>query len=461
MKKVEPAQDADTARRNVAASVIGTSLEWYDFFIYSAAAAVLFDRIFFPKIDPYVATLLSLGTFSVGFVARPLGSIFFGHLGDRVGRKQILVVTLLLTGGATAVIGLLPTYSTIGLAAPLLLVSLRFVQGLGLGGEWAGAVLMVWETSKPSQRGFYSSLPQLGVPLGNLLATGALASVAATMDDGAFLQWGWRIPFLFGGALVLIGLWIRLKLSETKEFVEAQRTSKAKSIPLFDVFRNHKRSLLIAFGARIGNDVAFYTFTVFVLIYVTTVLKLPRSVGLSAVLIASTCQIVFIPALGALSDRIGRRKVYLFGAIGAALWVFAFFPLLDTGSSLWITVAVVAALVFHAGMYAPQAALLAELFPTEVRYTGASLGYQLATLFGGAITPLASFALLNSTASSVSVSIYVAVMLLWTITTIVAAPETAWRDENTGFSPANSESSTSRASCAPAEMPLSMGSEQN
>jgi metabolite-proton symporter len=426
-------QSPEVHSRNnvVAASIIGTSLEWYDFFLYSAAAAIIFNKLFFPTFDSYAATILSLGTFAVGFVARPIGSIVFGHLGDLWGRKTVLVTTLVLTGGATAIIGILPTYTAIGLWAPLLLVFLRFIQGFGLGGEWAGAVLLVWETSRPERRGFVSSLPQLGVPIGNLLATGALALVSFAMDDNAFAAWGWRIPFLFGGVLVFVGLWIRLRLSETEQFLQAQASPTRQRIPLMEVLALHKRSLLLAFGARIGNDVAFYTFTVFILVYVTTVLKLPRSVGLNAVLAASFCQLAFIPMFGALSDRLGRRTVYICGAVGAAVWVFAFFPLLDVGSPKIIILAAVVALLCHAAMYAPQAALLAELFPTQVRYTGASLGYQLATLVGGAITPAASLALLHNFSTSIAVSIYAASMLFITVLTLWVAPETAWRIERT------------------------------
>jgi metabolite-proton symporter len=414
-----------SALRVVVASLIGTSLEWYDFFLYGSAAALVFGKLFFPTFAPLTATLLAFTTYAVGFVARPIGGIIFGHFGDRAGRKTVLVVTLLLMGIATALIGVLPTYATIGAAAPILLVSLRFVQGLGLGGEWGGAVLMSIEHAPPHRRGFTASWPQVGVPAGNLLAAGVLWVMSAALSDKAFLAWGWRVPFLLSGVLVLVGLWIRLSISESPLFASVAESGARLRLPLVEVLRRHPRGLLVAMGARIGTDVAFYTFVVYALTYVTGTVKLPREVGLSAVLVGSACQLVLIPLFGALSDRYGRRPVYLAGTVAAAVWAFAFFPLLSTGSRPLIVLAVTVALVTHAAMYGPQAALIAELFATELRYSGASMGYQVAGIFGGALAPIVAIKLVGWTHSAVSVSWYVAAMLAVTTVALLVAPETA------------------------------------
>src|SRR5436305_8530425 len=317
-----------SAVRVVVASLVGTSLEWYDFFLYGSAAALVFGKLFFPTFAPLTGTLLAFATYAVGFVARPLGGIVFGHFGDRAGRKTVLVVTLVVMGVATALIGVLPTYSAIGAAAPVLLVALRVVQGIGLGGEWGGAVLMSIEHASPDRRGFTASWPQVGVPAGNLLAAGVLWVMSALLPDREFLAWGWRVAFLLSAVLVLVGLWIRLSISESPLFASVAESGTKVRLPLVEVLRRHPRELLVAMGARIGTDVAFYTFVVYVLTYVTGTVKLPREAGLAAVLVGSAGQLVLIPMFDALSDRYGRRPVYLAGTIAAAAWVFAFFPLL-------------------------------------------------------------------------------------------------------------------------------------
>jgi metabolite-proton symporter len=414
-------------RKVIVASLLGTSLEWYDFFLYSTAAAIVFNKLFFPDVDPAIGTLLAFTTAAVGFVARPLGGIVFGHLGDRRGRKQVLVITLLTMGIATVLIGALPTYDAIGIAAPILLAVLRFVQGLGLGGEWGGAVLMTLEHGAPERRGLNSSWPQVGVPMGNLLAAGALGVLGAVLSEDAFLSWGWRIPFLLSGALVLAGLWIRLTVAESPLFAEVERSGAKAKLPLLEVLKRHPRQLLIAMAARIGTDVAFYTFTVYSLVYITTVVGRERSVGLTAVLVGSACQLALIPFFGALSDRFGRRPVYAAGAIAAAAWAFAFFPLLATGSTPVIVLAVVVALATHAAMYGPQAAFIAELFATELRYSGASMGYQLAGILGGGIAPIVAIALVDATGTSFAVSGYVLAMVVLTLIALAVAPETSER----------------------------------
>lgn len=414
-------------RKVIAASLIGTSLEWYDFFIYGTAAALVFNKLFFPSFEPLVGTLLAFTTYAVGFVARPLGGVVFGHYGDKLGRKNVLVATLVLMGVATFLIGVLPTHDSIGVWAPILLVSLRFLQGLGLGGEWGGAVLMTLESGDPRRRGLNASWPQVGVPIGLLLANGVLSLMGAITSEDAFLAWGWRIPFLLSGLLVIVGLWIRLTVAESPLFTEVEATDAKAETPILEVLRHYPKQVLLAIGARVGVDVAFYTFVLFVTTYVATYLGLPKQYALNAVLIAAAVQVIAIPYFGHLSDRFARRPVYLCGALGSVVWVFVFFALLDTGRFGLIVAAAVVALILHAAMYGPQAAFITEMFPTNVRYTGASMGYQLAGILGGALAPIISVALLDRFDTSVVVSVYAAAMLAVTVICVLVAPETSGR----------------------------------
>jgi MFS family permease len=352
----------------------------------------------------------------------------FGHFGDRVGRKRLLVLSLLLMGGATFAIGLLPTYSSIGIAAPLLLTFLRVVQGFALGGEWGGAVLIVSEHGSADRRGFWASWPQAGVPAGNLVATAVLAVLAAVQPEDAFLSWGWRIPFLLSAVLVVIGLWVRLAVAESPVFLAAQRRAAERgetdTAPVVEVLRHSWRRVLIAMGARMGENVSYYVITAFILVYVTQTLELERSVALNAVLVASAVHLVSIPLWGLLSDHVGRRGVYLFGAVGMAAWGFVFFVLLDTRSFWAIALAATVGLVLHGAMYGPQAAFFAELFGTRVRYSGASIGYQLASIGAGALAPLIAVALLDAWGSTVPVSLYVMAMCLISVLAVAVAGET-------------------------------------
>ncbi len=412
----------------VAASLVGTTVEWYDFFLYGSAAALVFNKLFFPTQDPTVGTMLAFATYALGFVARPIGGIVFGHFGDKVGRKKMLVFSLLLMGGATFAIGLLPTYASIGVGAPVLLLLCRLVQGFAVGGEWGGAVLMVAEHGSAERRGFWSSWPQAGVPAGNLLSVLVLFVLAATTSDSAFTTWGWRVPFLLSAVLVVVGLWIRLRLTESPLFARAQAEFEARKVqrraPALDVLRAYPREVLSAMGARFAENVCYYIFTAFVLAYVTETVGLDRQVALNAVLVASAVHFVVIPVFGALSDRVGRRPLYLAGAAGVGLWGFAFFPLLDTKSQGAITLAITVGLVLHALMYGPQAAYFSELFGTSVRYSGASIGYQLASVVAGSLAPIIALALLARFDSSIPVSVYLLGSGLLTVVVVLFTRET-------------------------------------
>jgi metabolite-proton symporter len=418
--------------RIVTASLIGTTVEWYDFFLYGSAAALVFNTLFFPTHDPLVGTLIAFASYAVGFLARPLGGLVFGHFGDRLGRKRLLVLSLLIMGAATFAMGLLPTYASIGVAAPILLTALRLVQGFALGGEWGGAVLIVSEHGGERHRGFWASWPQAGAPGGNLLATGVLAVLALVQTDETFLAWGWRVPFLLSGVLVVIGLWIRISVSESPVFLQAQAEAAAsgatRKLPIVQVFQQSWREVVGAIGLRFGENISYYILTTFVLVYVTTHLGLERGLALNAVLIASAVHFAAIPLWGALSDRIGRRPVTLIGAIGMAAWAFALFTLTDTGSFWIICATVTTGLLFHGAMYGPQAAFVSELFDTRVRYTGAAIGSQLASIVAGGVAPLIAVALLGRYDSAFPVALYLCGAAVVTAITAAVIRETRGRD---------------------------------
>jgi metabolite-proton symporter len=418
----------------VFASLIGTAVEWYDFFLYGSAAALVFGTLFFPDSEPATATMLAFGTYALGFVARPLGGIVFGHFGDRVGRKKMLVTSLLLMGVATFAIGLLPTYASIGIGAPILLLACRLVQGFAVGGEWGGAVLMAAEHGEDSRRGFWSSWPQAGVALGNLLATGVLWILAAVQSDDAFNAWGWRIPFLLSAVLVIIGLWVRLSIEESPVFAEARdelATAEKQHVPLLEVIKKYPREVLVAMGMRMAENISYYLFTVISITFLTTYVGTTGDKGiiLKALLIGAVVHFVTIPLIGALSDRVGRRPLYVAGAIGVAAWSWIFFDLVASKSETKILLAVVVGLVLHALMYSPQAAFFSELFGTSVRYTGASVGYQLASIFAGALAPIIAIELLgpatNGAANVDKVAIYMTIASVITLVAVFFAKETA------------------------------------
>ncbi|AEI80752.1 major facilitator superfamily MFS MHS family [Cupriavidus necator N-1] len=390
----------EQAIRKVAlASVIGATIEWYDFFLYGVVAGLVFNKLYFPGNDPLVATILAYTTFAVGFVTRPLGGVIFGHFGDKVGRKSMLVITLMIMGVSTFLIGLVPTYDSIGILAPILLLLLRVLQGIGLGGEWGGAVLMAYEYAPPGKRGFYASLPQIGLAIGLCLASGVVALLSLTLTDAQFLAWGWRVAFLISAGMVFVGMYIRLNVKETPEFAVIKQRNAETQIPFVDMMRRYPGNILKGMGARYIDGVFFNIFGVFSITYLTQTIHISRTEALVGVMAAAIAMCFFIPFFGHLSDRIGRTRVYFWGSLITALSAFpAFWLMLNSGGNtmlLWLSI-VVPFGILYAAVYGPEAALFCELFDARVRYTGISFVYQFSGIFASGITPIIATALLRS-----------------------------------------------------------------
>jgi metabolite-proton symporter len=427
-------QDQQQNMRRVAlTSLAGTSIEWYDFFLYATAAAVIFPIAFFPQEDPTTALLISFSSLAVGFLARPLGGIVFGHFGDRIGRKRTLVVALMMMGVTTTLIGFLPTYASIGVAAPILLVLLRFVQGLAIGGQWGGAMLLVTESAPADQRGWYGAYAQAGAPLGVVLANLAFIGVSSSMSDEAFMDWGWRLPFIASIVLIGISMYIQLKIEDTEAFRSLSDAQSAtdkpaetvKRSPVIEAIRKYPKRIMLAAGAFLSVQVTFYILIAFVISYgmQSPDLMLSKDLMLTAVLVAAAIMVPTQFYFSGLSDRIGRKNVYRWGAILTGAWGFALFPLIDTGNPLFICLAITMGLLFLGMQYGPQAAYFTELFSTEVRYSGASLGYQLGAIIGGALAPTIAVLLWDSF-GIFYVSVYIAIAALLTLWSLSHLEET-------------------------------------
>jgi metabolite-proton symporter len=426
--QVDSAGQRAQVRRAALASSIGTTIEWYDFFLYNTAAALVFPHLFFPASSPYAGAMASFATYAVGFVARPLGAAIFGHWGDRIGRKATLIVTLLVMGISSAIVGILPGTAAIGVTAPLLLVLLRLVQGIAIGGEWSGSVLIAMEWGDQRKRGLLGSFAQLGVPMGLVLGTGGMTLLSATLSAEAFTSWGWRIPFLFSLVLVAIGLVIRLSILETPMFAKMVRQRKTARVPVVDAMRYHWREILLSAGLRFSEQMPFYLFSTFVLSYVVARHGFTKTFVLTAVLAGAVCELVAIPLFSHLSDRVGRKRVYLTGAIVTGLIAFPYFAVLTHGGAGLIFVAVVVSLFVHALQYGPQAALIGESFPTHLRYGGAGLGYQLASVFAGGPAPLIATWLLHKTGTPYSISAYIVFAAIVTVACVLALPDRSRAD---------------------------------
>ena len=419
-------------------ALAGTSIEWYDFFLYGAAAALIFPTAFFGEATPSTALILSLLTFAAGFIARPIGGIIFGHYGDRVGRKKTLVMALILMGVSSTLIGLLPTYAMIGITAPILLTSLRFAQGLAIGGQWGGAMLLVTESAPSNQRGYYGAFAQAGAPVGVILANLAFITTSALVSEESFYSWGWRIPFLASAILIGISMYIQLNLEDTKAFKELQALRESQQddneeairrSPILEAIQKYPKRIALAAGAFLSIQVTFYILIAFLLAYGVASADITRDDMLTAVLIASAIMVPVQFMFSSYSDRHGRKGVFMAGAILTGLWAFAIFPLVDTGNFWLIVLAITGGLIFVSMMYGPQAAFFTELFSTEVRYSGATLGYQFGAILGGAFAPTIA-ALLWKDYGIFWVSVYIAFASLFTLLSVMALTETYQTDLN-------------------------------
>lgn len=415
---------AQSMRKIAFASSLGTTVEWYDFYIYGIAAGLVFGPLFFPEFSEVAGTLAAFATFAVGFIARPLGGIIFGHLGDKIGRKAMLVATIMIMGIGTFLIGILPTYASIGLAAPVLLIVVRFVQGIGLGGEWGGAVLMTIEHSPPSKRGFYASWPQMGVAPALLLSYGVFLILAEFLSRSQMDVWGWRLPFMFSLVLVGVGLYIRLRITETPAFRRVQKAQSQSQMPIVDVLCNYPKQVLLCAGTMVLNNAMFFVLITFMLSYATTTVGVDRGAVLRAILLSSIILFVFTVVGGALSDKVGRRPVILSGHVLGGLFAFPIFWLVNTGRPLLVSVAIIVGMIPPAVVWGAMAAFFAELFGTRVRYSGISLGLQFGTILGGGFAPFISAWLLATFGGSWAISLYLTVLALVSIASVFLLSET-------------------------------------
>ncbi|TCP10185.1 MHS family MFS transporter [Uruburuella suis] len=416
------------SKRVLWASLIGSSIEWFDYFLYGTVAALVFNQLFFPAEDPAVGTMLAFASFALSFFIRPFGGIIFSHIGDRIGRKKTLVLTLGLMGGATVLMGLLPTYQAIGIAAPILMVLLRLVQGLGIGGEWGGAMLLAVEYAPKERRGFFGSVPQMGVTIGMLLATLAL-TVMSMLPDDVFLSWGWRVPFVLSAVLVFVGLWIRKGIDETPSFKKNQAAGNVVAVPLLETLKHHKREVLIAVGAKFVETAPFYIMSTFIVYYATKELGFSRTQALNAVTVATVVTTLLIPLMGALSDRIGRKTVYIAGVLMMMAYAFPYFWLLQTRSfSMLILATVIGLGVIWAPTTAVLGTMFSEIFKSNVRYTGITLGYQIGAALAGGTAPLvATFLLAKFDHSYVPIALYIIFTGLVSLVAIAAVSERSGR----------------------------------
>lgn len=423
-----PAKSGSSVKQIVFASVLGTTVEWYDFLIYGTAAALVFNKLFFPNYDPLVGTLAAFGSYAVGFVARPLGGAIFGHYGDKLGRKAMLMLTMIIMGAGTFLIGCLPTYDQIGILAPICLIILRLLQGIGIGGEWAGATLMVIESADPRRRGFLGSLVQVGFPLGMVAATLIFLAVSSLPEE-QFLSWGWRIPFLLSAILIGVGMFVRLKLVETPKFREVQDHGEVVKMPVLEVLTKDFKNFIIAVGLKISEVAWVYVLIGFLVYYATSHLHLSKTVILDAVLYAALLELVTLPLFGLLSDYVGRKPLYITGTILSMFAAFPLFTLVETRDPTTIAVAIAIIMsITHGLMFAPQAAFIPELFGTKVRYSGASLGVQVSAAISGGFAPMIATTLLAWSGSTHAISLYLIALGAITLTVTLVSRETAFGD---------------------------------